>query len=55
MGRMDDRTDGQMNDETDGWNDASRRPLLYVMWDLILQILNNSTMYTLIHVFPKFV
>jgi len=28
---MDDRTDGQMDDETDGWNDASGRPLLYVM------------------------
>ncbi len=27
---MDDRTDGRMDDGTDGWNDASRRPLLYV-------------------------
>jgi len=26
---MDDRTDGRMDDETDGWNDASWRPVLY--------------------------
>jgi hypothetical protein len=29
-GEMDDWTDGQMDDRTDEWNDASRRPLLYV-------------------------
>jgi len=29
---MDDWMDGRMNDETDGWNDASWRPLLYVIW-----------------------
>jgi hypothetical protein len=29
---MDDRTDERMDDGTDGWNDASRRPLLYVKW-----------------------
>jgi len=23
--------DGQMDDDTDGWNDASQRPLLYVI------------------------
>jgi hypothetical protein len=23
--------DGQIDDETNGWNDASRRPLLYVI------------------------
>jgi hypothetical protein len=28
---MTGQMDGQVNDETDGWNDASRRPLLYVM------------------------
>jgi len=31
MGRMDDWMDGRMNDETDGWNDASRHPLPYVI------------------------
>jgi hypothetical protein len=29
---MDDWTDGWMDDGTDEWNDASRRPLLYVMF-----------------------
>jgi len=28
---MDDWMDEQMDDRTDGWNDASRRPLLYVI------------------------
>jgi hypothetical protein len=30
-GWMDDQIDGRMDDETNGWNDASRRPLLYVI------------------------
>ncbi len=29
--QMDDWTNGRMDDETDGWNDASQRPLLYVI------------------------
>jgi len=29
--QMDDQMDGRMDDGTDGWNDASRRPLLYVI------------------------
>jgi hypothetical protein len=31
MGRMDDWTDGRMSDGTNGWNDASRHPLLYFL------------------------
>jgi len=32
---MDDRTNGRINDETDGWNDASRSPLLYVIGHVV--------------------
>jgi hypothetical protein len=34
MRRMDDRMDGQIDDGTNGWNDASRRPLLYVIQEV---------------------
>jgi hypothetical protein len=31
MRQMDDWTNERMDHRTDGWNDASRHPLLYVM------------------------
>jgi hypothetical protein len=37
---MDDQMDGQMDDETYGWNDASQCPLLYV---IIVGVVNKVT------------